>query len=570
MVGSWDMAAILLKRREPSRRLHPIIVTMSARRIWTMWAGVLLTLSMWMPSLVRSADEAVGGASRKIAAVLPVTGMINDVTLTSLERRVGEARSQGASVIVLEMDTPGGLVSSALQITTYIKQLDLSTLAWVRPNAYSAGAMISLACDGIVMSPRSRVGDSAPIMIGPGGGPAEIGETERAKAESPILEDFRDSANRNGYPQLLTEAMVRLLPAIYMIRHQPDGEVRYVRADELDKYGLDEAALITPANNDPPSQAPEAPTPAPQNAPPAAAAATGWSLVKLVNPADTLLTLSQDEAVEHGFARRIIADEKELAAYLSVDEVIRLPETWSEQLVNWLTSPAVRSVLMLVLVLGVYMELQSPGLGLPGALALGALVVLLGAPYLAGLAGVMDMVFIAAGMALVAVELFVLPGFGIAGILGLVMMFIGLVMTFVPNDPGPGILPTLPGSWEMLQTGVITVLASGIVGSIAILILMRYFGMLPFLRSMILTDQQPTLTTAAGSLTSTPAAAVVDADHPPVGAIGTATTRLRPVGQARFDDHLVEVMARDRWVDVGSRVRVVDTTGGQITVEPME
>jgi membrane-bound serine protease (ClpP class) len=182
----------------------------------------------------------------------------------------------------------------------------------------------------------------------------------------------------------------------------------------------------------------------------------------------------------------------------------------------------------------------------------------------------MDMVFIAAGMALVAVELFVLPGFGIAGILGLVMMFIGLVMTFVPNDPGPGILPTLPGSWEMLQTGVITVLASGIVGSIAILILMRYFGMLPFLRSMILTDQQPTLTTAAGSLTSTPAAAVVDADHPPVGAIGTATTRLRPVGQARFDDHLVEVMARDRWVDVGSRVRVVDTTGGQITVEPME
>lgn len=518
-----------------------------------MFAILGLGMCLWAVDVSRGQADPLLGDSQKIAAIVPVTGMISDVTLQSLERRVEEAREAGADVIVLEMDTPGGLVTSALEITTYLKQLDLSTVAWVRPDAYSAGAMISIACDTIVMSPRSRIGDSAPIMLSPAGGPAEIGETERAKVESPILEDFRDSARRNGYSPLLVEAMVRLMPAIYMIRHEATGEVRYVRADDLDQYQLTEADAAPPPGEDARPRASE----------------SGWFVDKLVNPANTLLTLSQDEAVEFGFARRIIASEKELAAFLGATQIIRLPETWSEQLVNWLTSPAVRSVLMLVVIIGIYMELQSPGLGLPGAAAAVALLIMLGAPYLTGLAGAIDLIIIAIGLALLGVELFVLPGFGVAGVLGLIAILFGLIMTFVPEDPGPGWWPTLPGSTEMLQTGVITVMVTAIVAGGLVALLMRFVGHVPILRSMILQDQQPAVTTAAGTITADAATPAMPSG-PAIGATGKVTTGLRPVGRAEFDGRLVEVMARDRWVEPGRMVRVVQIEEGHIIVEAVE
>src|ERR1043166_8192224 len=101
-------------------------------------------------------------------AVITIEDEINDVTLSSLKRRVELARKSGASIIVLEMNTPGGLVHSAMEICTYLKNLtDLHTVAWFKPAAYSAGAMISLACDEVVMASSSRMGDCAPIVISP-------------------------------------------------------------------------------------------------------------------------------------------------------------------------------------------------------------------------------------------------------------------------------------------------------------------------------------------------------------------------------------------------------------------
>src|SRR3989304_10127604 len=103
------------------------------------------------------------------AAILPLHGDITDLTVESLKRRIDVARNQGAKIIILDMDTPGGLVTSSIAVADLIRNLtDVKTVAWVNPNAHSGGALVAMACDEIVMARSSRIGDSQVIMGGPG------------------------------------------------------------------------------------------------------------------------------------------------------------------------------------------------------------------------------------------------------------------------------------------------------------------------------------------------------------------------------------------------------------------
>src|SRR3954466_1721409 len=149
------------------------------------------------------------------AAVIPIRGEINDYTRDAFMRRLTKARALGAKVIIIQLDTPGGLVTSALDISRTIRGLrDLRTIAFIDNKAYSAGAMIALACDEVIMVPNAVIGDCAPITINSHGD--MVGA---AKALSPVLDDFRDSAQRNGYDPMLAEAMVRVEPVIYLVEN---------------------------------------------------------------------------------------------------------------------------------------------------------------------------------------------------------------------------------------------------------------------------------------------------------------------------------------------------------------
>ena len=164
-------------------------------------------------------------------AVIPIQGVINDIVRDSIERRLQEAVGQGVTTIIFEMDTPGGQVTSALDIFRLIARFEGRTVAWVNPEAYSAGALISVACDEIWMSPSSSFGDCAPIILGM----SELGETERAKAESPILQKFRAAAARHGYDQALSRAMVTVDEEVWWVEQVETGERRFVTAEEKDR-----------------------------------------------------------------------------------------------------------------------------------------------------------------------------------------------------------------------------------------------------------------------------------------------------------------------------------------------
>ena len=167
-----------------------------------------------------TAPSAPSSASPAPAAVILVEGEINDYQYDFITRQFAKAREAGATTIILEIDSYGGLVTSGLEISRFLKQQDdLKIIAYVTEKAISAGVMTAMACDEIAMAPGTMMGDSAPIMVSPEGGLQNLGATERAKAESPVLADFLDSAERNGHDPLLAEAMVRIGPALYLVEN---------------------------------------------------------------------------------------------------------------------------------------------------------------------------------------------------------------------------------------------------------------------------------------------------------------------------------------------------------------
>jgi len=224
-----------------------------------------------LPWLVIAAVAGAASGATTPAAVVALKGPINAYSRGAFVRQFQQARALGAKVVIIDLDTYGGAVNSALELSHFIKsQTDIRTIAYVDPKAYSAGAMIAVACKSIYMAPAAVLGDCAPIAISRMGDLLPLPPTERAKFESPILADFQDSALRNGYDPLLVQSMVSLNRAVHWV--EKDGQRRFVDEKQY-------AQLL----------------------------ADGWKPVQSVrdpvNAADTLLTVSTDQAIKLDWRR---------------------------------------------------------------------------------------------------------------------------------------------------------------------------------------------------------------------------------------------------------------------------
>ena len=339
------------------------------------------------PSQTAATRPAVDTSSGSLptgtnVAVIKIEGLIYGYTLTSLESRVDQALSSGASLVVIELDTNGGTVDSALKISKYIKNMNASTVAWINPSAYSAGIMIAAACDRIIMAPASATGDCAPIVPG-----MNLSPTERAKALSPILEEFRDSARDKPYDYVLFHAMCVLGIEVYEIEHIETKKRRFV--NQADYRVMVDGVSVT--DQQPPSSPAKPSPPTTQSSTASAgsvvdvASATvtvateadrgKWRLVKKVHDGTTLLTLNQQRALEVSLSEGTVRDEAELKQFLGATTVTMFPPSRVVLVAYWLTQPWVRALLVLAMMLGAYTEFQAPGIGVAGLVALTAVVV---------------------------------------------------------------------------------------------------------------------------------------------------------------------------------------------------
>jgi membrane-bound serine protease (ClpP class) len=295
-----------------------------------------------------------------------------------------------------------------------------------------------------------------------------------------------------------------------------------------------------------------------------------WKLIKQVISNRQLLTIGAAESIEYGLASAIIRDDQELCRYfgtLNGDpalDLVRWGESWSESMVRVLISWWVRALLGVIFVVALFLELAAPGVGVFGATAAGALLVLIGAPFLAGMAEWWEILLILAGIALIGVEVFVTPGFGIPGVLGIASLLVGLVGSFVSRD-----VTTSAGQSQLLQ-GIGWTIVVILAGGVALWLLSRHLRELPMFRRMVLSAAIGETAAAAAEREETappePAAEAAGA-FLAVGDEGVAETDLRPAGRALVHDRMIDVVAAGGWISAGTPVRITRCDRFRIEVE---
>jgi len=498
-------------------------------------AAGLLTMLLCQWGDVGAQGEARPEASHK-AVVITVEDMIDDGLYASILRRADEALAMGATHIILEIDTLGGLVSAADDISSFLI-LELSpqahTVAFISRKAISAGAMIAVSCNDIIMRHNTTIGDAAPITMG-----ASLEGVEREKAESFVRSIFTRAAEANGYPEPLLRAMVTRQLEVYRVRNLATRQYEFFEAEDLPRdageYDLDNKELVVRG--------------------------------------DEILTLTAPRALEYGVARAVVADHREALAFLEQRDGITfdpdvpvLRPVWSEQMVRWLNSPTVVAVLVMIAMLGIYIELNTPGVGLPGLVAVIAIVIMVGSKYLVGMATWVEVAIFVLGVVLLAVEIFLIPGFGVAGIAGIILMFVGFLGMLVRNPPGEIPWPRSPMAWELLFESLMAV-ALGFVGFLILAYLItKHLPKMFFLRGLML---EPAAAGAPMRISMT--AAWGEGAVLAVGAEGEVVSALRPAGQARFGQSTVDVVAEGQFLERGCKVRVVEIRGNRVVVRQVE
>ncbi len=269
-----------------------------------------------------------------------------------------------------------------------------------------------------------------------------------------------------------------------------------------------------------------------------------------------LLTLSASEALELDISSATVRSLREVAEEMGWEmaDLFNVEERWEESVIRFFASPVLQSLLMLMMLGGLYFELQSPGVGFAGAVAgIGALLFFLPL-YIMGLAQFWEIFIVLLGVGLIIVEIFVLPGFGIAGFSGAVLLLFGLFASLVGNVGFN--FPQLNDMRTELWTVVLTLLlAIAFIAST-----MRYVMKTPFFSKLILTKS----TDKASGYTS------YDSRDDLLGQEGVALTTLRISGTAKIGNRRVDVVSDGDYIDKGSRVKVVSTVAGQVVVTRVE
>ncbi|HPF99769.1 MAG TPA: NfeD family protein [Kiritimatiellia bacterium] len=448
------------------------------------------------------APAAEAPVKQDVVYTIPIRGMIEPALLYVIRRGVAEARATDAKAIIFIMDTPGGTVDAASEIVRTIQNVNIPTYTFVEKNAFSAGAIIALATRHIYMAPGSVIGDAMPIMMSPFGGVQEMTEDLKEKAVSGVAALIRSAAEAGGHDKALAEKMVR--------------------RDEVFKI------------ND-----------------------------EVICPAGQLLTLTNIEAEKPIGKQKqpllssgTVKDVNELLQKIDLSgaEVRELKVTAVERIARMIAAAA--PLFLIGGLLGIYVEIKTPGFGLPGILGILSLAIFFWGHHIAGLAGMEDLLIFTAGAVLLVVEILFIPGFGVIGVTGIVLMLWAVLSAMVTHYPGSPWYPT----WEQMQFPLVKLSVALVVGTGLAAWLSRYLPDTILFRRLVLAKATRH---SEGFAASSDASGLLASE-------GKALSDLRPSGSAMFGDRKVDVLTSGEYLPAGSRIRVVETHGNRIIVAACE
>lgn len=334
--------------------------------------------NFWLSILIFASIFAEAQETKeKLVYKLNIKQEITKATWRQTQQAFEAADSLGADVFLIHMNTYGGMVLDADSIRTKILQSPIPVYVFIDNNAASAGALISIACDSIYMRPGGSIGAATVVN--------QTGMELPDKYQSYMRSTMRATAEAHGKDTIISGN-----DTIYKWRRDP----------RIAEAMVDERVFI-----------------------------------EGIIDTGKVLTFTPIEAIENGYCEGIAENIPEVLNKVGIEKykIVEYEPSWIEKVIGFLVNPMISGLLIMAIIGGIYFEMQSPGVGFPLGVAIVAAVAYFAPLYLEGLAANWEILVFIIGVILILVEIFIIPGFGIAGVSGIVLMFVSLVLSLINN-----------------------------------------------------------------------------------------------------------------------------------------
>jgi membrane-bound serine protease (ClpP class) len=478
-------------------------------------------------------DESASGEKPR-AQMIKIDGKIEPVLEAFIERQIDRAVADGVNTIIFHIDSTGGPLQQSQNLASSIADLDpkkVRTIAYIPKEAISSAAVIAMGCDEIYMQPTARFGDARPTE-----GDADRGE-ERVSED--IVRHFKEAlgtlAKRKNRPEGIAEAMADKTVQVFQVKNRRTGRVWYLTEAEIhNSNGEWEKGLPVPESG-----------------------------------RNQLLTLNGARAHELLLAEPPVRDFDDLKQRLGVPPETNIAEaarTWVDSLVFWLNTDLALFFLVVVGFICIYVELHLMT-GVLSIIAALCFALFFWSHFLGGTAGWLEVVLFLIGAGCLALEIFVIPGIGIFGVTGVLLIFSSLILAsqtwhnIEPNEDYKRL------SWTLGTLG------GSILSVIVIAVTMSRF--LPHVRvfdRMVLSPPGigdlghlgPRL--RPGLADEHTAGGFLEQPRLLVGHEGVTITGLRPAGKAKINGRLIDVVSDGPFIPQDRRIEVVEVSGNRIVV----
>ncbi|HMG92011.1 MAG TPA: NfeD family protein [Chryseolinea sp.] len=421
-------------------------------------------------------------AQKKNVMVMEIKTEIDPRVTRYVDLALKHAEETKADIVIIEMDTYGGVLTDAKDIVDKVMGFKNPIWVFINSDAASAGALISIACDSIYMSPGATIG-AATVVDG-------SGQKAPDKYQSYMRSIMRSTAEENKRDPTIAEGMVD----------------EQVQIDSVKKIGQ-------------------------------------------------VITFSTSEAIRYGYCEGKVESIEEILKKNNIAdyELDRFSLSSADKVIEFFLNPFLSGLLILAIIGGIYFEMQAPGLGFAGLVALVALVLYLVPYYLNGLAENWEIIAFFIGLMLIGLEVFVIPGFGVAGIAGITVTIMSLVLIMLNNDAF---------DFEFVPMNDIVFAFSAAVGGLLGGVVLLFVGgarlaNTKLYKRVALTDTQDS---AAGYNASFNQKNMK-------GKKGVTETVLRPSGKVVIEGQLYDAFTRGEYVEKGESVEVLSETGSSLQVK---